>query len=522
MKKFAVIIAVVLALALVGGALAQVTYNKSVYTSYQVVNLSTGTANVTVTYYDQSGAAQSYQKQFQLTAGGSLAVQQSMESSLTCSKCSAVILADQPIAAIANQQLGDANSQSSYPPFSSYDAASAGATSVTVPVVMYNWYGYYTEMFIQNVGDVAAKNISISYKPTTLAGTNSATCTTGATGQTDTVADNVTPLNQYASKTMSNFNEPKLAAPAVTNCAAYTGRFLGAATITSDQPIVVVVNQVVQDKLFTYNGFTAAGTTLLGPAYMRNWYGYYTSITIANPGATNATLTLTYTPAAGSNPTAVVKTTTRVVPAGKSITLYEGAGTDAVRSDLVATYPNNDNTKRFFGTIKVEATQPVVAVVNQESTSAAGGQAGSYNAMLTSEGTAKINAPYIVSNFYGYYSSLTIMTVDGTEASLKLTYTSDGTFSSVKNTSKSYTLSTTKGLLNRYEGSTCAGPAACDLLKDNFWAGADTSHRFIGAVNIEVLTGPNIVAFVNAEYAKKAGDPIRDTMYTYNAFNVTP
>ncbi len=523
MKKIGIVVAIILALAMVGAAYAQVTYNKSVYTSYQVVNLGTGNANVTVTYYGQDGTPQAYQKQFQLGIGGSLAVQQSLENSLTCSKCSAVILADQPIAAIANQQLGDAGSGSSYPPFSSYDAASSGSTSVTVPAVMYNWYGYYTELFIQNVGDVPAKNITITYNPTSLSGTGGATCTTGATGQTDVVADNANQLAQYASKTMSQFAVSKLGAPVTANCTSYNGRFLGGATITADQPIVVVANEVVQDKLFTYNGFTAAGTDVLGPAYMKNWFGYYTSITIANPGATAANLTITYTPAAGSNPSAVITSNTRSVPAGKSITLYEGNTTNASQSDLVASYPNNSpSTIRFFGTIKIHSTQPIMAVVNQEAVASSGNQAGSYNTMLTTEGTAKINAPFIVSNYYNFYSSLTIMTVTGAEANLRLTYTSDGVFSSVKNGTKAYTMNTTNGLLNRYEGATCAGPAACDLLKDAFWAGGDASHRFIGSVTIDVLSGPNIVAFVNAEMAKGSTPPVRDTMYTYNAFNVAP
>ena len=511
-KKLRVsLITLLLLVAMVTAVIAQTSYSNPWFTSYQVVNLGTSPGTIHVAYYNDSGVTNSsMDRDFPNTpAGGSVTVQQSLETTLSTGKWSAVVSSDQPIAAVANQQLGTDGSGTSVPPFSSYSAASEGATEVMIPSVMYNWFGYYTEIIIQNVGTAAATNIDITYYPTTYSG-----CLAGATGQSDLNLS----VAQYASFTQSQVSDTKLGASGLTgSCAAFNGRFLGSAKITSDQPIAVVVNEQVQDKLFTYNGFDATGSKdILLPAYMRNFYNYYAAMVIANPGAIDATATFTYTNGSnGNSPSGkAVVVGTHTIPAGESITIYDGSsGTD---TDLaLAGY---DGAYTFFGTVMISSDQPIVALVNQEATSSAGNQAGSYNGMTFAEGSAKISVPLIQSDFYGYYTSLTIMTVDGGEATVDITYTSDGTYSDVKNTSKTYTMSTVDGFLNRYEGST-ASAAQSDILDDTAtWAGAG-GHKFIGSAVIEVTSGSNIVAFVNSESGTAPGASSIDSMYTYNAFN---
>ena len=512
MKKFLFLLFTLILLFSVTVVSAQVSYPNSTFTSYQVVNLDNQPANITVQYYDQNGNPSSYSANFRnVPPNGAVTVQQSLESGLASGQYSAVISSDRRIAAIANQQLGVSGSGGSIPPFSSYSAFSEGSTQVTLPVIMYNWYGYYTELFVQNVSSNPATNIQISYTPTTLGG-----CTTGKTGS-ETVASSSNPLPAYASRKISNFGASFLGATGGTGaCATYNGRFLGMAKITADQPVAVVVNEIVQDKLFTYNGFAQAGTTLLAPAYMRNWYNYYASLTIANPSTTStANITLTYTPGSGSNPSTVI-TAYKSIPAGRSITIYDGPGSTGTDLSPVYDLPN----ERFFGSVKITSDIPIVAMVNQESTPAAGKQSGSYNAFRQEDAGSVISVPLVQSAFYDYYTSITIMTVDGSEANIRITYTSDGTFSTVKNQSKSYTHTTVNGFLNRYEGAS-ASPAQSDILDDPFWQSGG-QRRFLGSAKIEVLSGSKIVVFVNSEYAKKASDPQRDSMYTYNAFTVNP
>lgn len=514
-RKSVVIVSVILALLITTVVGAQITYEKATITSYQVVNLGVNPTTINADYYRSDGTKAFSNTFANVPAKGVVTVQQALESGLPSGQFSAVLSASEPLAAIVNQQLGDTGSGISTAPFSSYSAISSGSKEVTIPIIMHNWHKYHTELFIQNVSGTAA-TVTIDYKPTTLDG-----CTTGSAVSGIAVGT----LPASTSKSVSQKDLTAIAATGLTGaCAGNNGRFLGAATVKSTGgDIAVVVNQYVEGKLFTYNGFSnIGGTTLIFPAYLRNWYNYYASLTIANPGVTDANVTLTYTPSAASNPTAAI-TANHTVPAGKSITVYDGnPGT----SDLSSAYPYNPSLpashpsqKRFFGTVKIVSTNnvPVVAVVNQEATSAAGNQAGSYNGASSTEGTKKISVPLIQADFFGYYTSLTIATVDGTEASLKITYTSDGTHSAVKNTSKVYTMSTTNGVLNRYEG-TDGQPAQSDIRSDAAWkSGGD--GKFIGSAVIE-SNGANIVAFVNSESktAPKASE--RDSLYSFNAFNI--
>lgn len=515
-RKSAVILSVILALLITTVAGAQITYEKATITSYQVVNLGANPSTITADYYKSDGTKAFSNTFANVPAKGVVTVQQALESGLPSGQFSAVLSASEPLAAIVNQQLGDAGSGVSTAPFSSYGAISGGSNEVTIPVIMHNWFGYHTELFIQNVSGTPA-TVTIDYKPT-----SSGACASAGTASSGNA---VGTLPASTAKSVSQRDLTALGAPASPCGAAFQGRFLGAATVKSTGgAIAVVVNEYVNGKLFTFNGFSnTGGTTVIFPAYLRNWYNYYASLTIANPGATDATVKLTYTPAAGSNPTAAI-TANRTVPAGKSITVYDGnSGT----SDLSSAYPYNTalpvthpDQKRFFGSVKIESTNsvPVVAVVNQEATAAAGNQAGAYNGAASTEGTKKISVPLIQSDFYGYYTSLTIATVDGTDASLKITYTSDGTYSAVKNTSKEYTISTTNGVLNRYEGAS-ASAAQSDIRDDAAWKSGGTG-RFIGSALIEVISGSNIVAFVNSESTSAPQASTRDSLYSFNAFNV--
>lgn len=514
MRKFSVALVLLLIAGMATTVLAQggVGYDHPWFTSYQIANLGDSSATIQVDYYDESGNTDaSMSREFaDVAVGGSVTILQSTEDTLGDGVWSAVVSADQPIAAVANQQLDEAGVGSSIPPFSSYSGISEGSTELMVPSVMHNWFGYYTEIIIQNVGSEDATNIDIEYFPTTYGG-----CLAGATGQTN--EDNS--ISQYASLNVPQLEATELGASGLTgDCEAYNGRFLGSAKITADQPVAVIVNEHVQDKLFTYNGFGGGGSTnLLLPAYMRNYYDYYAATVIANPGTEDATVDLTYTNGPkGNSPTGQeVVEGTHTVPAGESITIYEGQTDES--SDLYDAGYEWGSDYSFFGTLAISSTQPVVAMVNQEATSSKGAQAGTYNGMGAAEGSSKVSVPLIQSDFYGYYTSLTIMTVDGGEAELEITYTSDTEYSSVQGHSETYTLSTTDGFLNRYEGPTATSDQS-DILDDTAWEDASGNRKFIGSAVIEVTSGSNIVAFVNSESGTAEGASSTDSMYTYNAF----
>lgn len=500
--KRKVIYSLVLALILVGSHIVLAQYADPWYTSYQVQNLGSEPADIVVDYYDENGVVQSAaQKTFSdVPPGGSVTVVQfSDDPNLGTGRFSAVISADQPIAAIVNQQLVPSGATGFTPiqPFSSYSGASEGSTTVILPVVMYNWYGYYTEFYIQNVGGGNASDVDIAYYPTTVGGE-----TAGATGVTDN--DNTIP--QYASLHKSQENQTALGAPTGT----FAGRFLGAAIITADQPLVVVVNQHApgSTKLFTYNGFGSGSKKIGAPVYMRGFYDYYASLTIANTSlSATANVTITYQAdnTHSTHPGASV-TVNYTIPPGESINRYDGPTATDAQSDL----DDALNFTRFFGTVTIESDQDIVAIVNQEST--IDGQAGTYSAISLDDATKKISVPLIQADFYGYYTSLTIQSATGASGVVTITYTSDSVYSTVKNASKAYIHNIGVAPLNIYEGRK-GGLEIGDINSDPFWESGGQRY-FIGSAIIE--SSVPIIAFVNEEFDVAAAD----SMYTFNAFNL--
>jgi len=500
MKRNVVIILVLLSLVVVPTALAQYSEG-SWYTSYQIQNLGTSQADVSVTYYAGDGTATAGPT-WTIDAGSSVVWTQWDDSTLPAGQYAAVIESTEEIAVIANQQLLPTGATGFTPiaPYSSYSGASAGATQVTLPVIMHNWFGYYTEFYVQNVGSAAA-NVTITYYPGEMDG-----ATSGAAGQTDSGT-----IPKFASKGFSQESKTGLAAGSGT----WAGRFLGSAVVTSDQPVVVVVNQHLPSsyKLFTYNGFDAGATSVGAPVYMKGHFGYYASLTVGNPSTTtDAHVTIAYTADSEySKPTSKWGDTTTVnytVKPGTALVRYDGPTATASQTDLGA-------YTQFFGAVKVTSDIPVVVMVNQEATTAAGAQSGTYNGAAISGATTKISVPLIQADFYGYYTSLTIQNTTGTAANITVTYTSDGTYSAQKNKSKGYAHTVpANGSVNIYEGRK-GGLEIGDVNADTFWRDG-SNMAFIGSAI--VTSDQPIIAFVNEEL-DVAG---KDTMYSYNAFNTTP
>jgi len=474
---------------------------------YQVVNMGDSPADITIDYYDDTGApVTAAQKFFQdIPPGNSrLVVQFTDDPSLPSGRYSAVISADQPVAAIANLQLvpSGASSFAPEPPFATYSAESQGSTSVILPAVMYNWYGYYTEIFIMNVGSGLA-SVDIEYIPGTVNGT--------ATGSALTDSDNT--IAKFASLNISQESETALGAPSGT----YAGRFLGSAVLTSDQPIVAVVNQhnVADRKLMTYNGFTDDGSThVAAPVHMRGYYNYYSTLLIANPSSTtDAHVEITYTPDP-NRPNTVWSgtvgpvTASHTIPPQTALTRYDGPTATDVQSDL----DDDPVYTRFFGSVLVVSDIPVVVQVNQEAISSGDAQGGSYNGIPVSTASTDVVVPVIMADYYQYYTTLVVQNVTSTAGSCNITYTSDGVYSSVKNHSATYTHAIpADGAFTVYEGR--KGTPEGDINTDVQWVAGDGTRRFLGSATISCDV--NVVAFVNEEKDILG----QDSMYTYNAFN---
>lgn len=490
-------------------------------TAYQLVNLSDTKQTMEVHYYDANGNEQVAAKRTFLDVEGNgsrLVIVPKDETSLTSGSYSAVVSSGGPVAGIVNEEFYPTGSISPQPPFASYAASDdTGATEVFLPAVMYNYFNYFTEIYIQNVGTVETTDVKIEYTPGSVNGV-----VVGAAH-----IDTPNSIKQYATLKKSQQSLTVLGAP--DGSGVFTGRFFGSAKITSTQPIVVIVNEhnITQKKLMAYNGFNTGSTKLISPTGMRGFFSYYTALTITNMSATNkACVRLTYYPdlvqssllRRVDNSTTFSPVSKEFVVDAKNVLLrYEGGDSSTSQSDLMGVYT------RFTGSVLIESfagtvsgttctAEPLSAIVNVEATSGATSpnQAGSFNAIDVAGATNTVVAPVVLANYYGYYTTLVITNTTATAGSCVITYTSGTGTTNGAGLSKSYTRPLpANGTLMIYEG---AADSRSDLNTDTaFWG-----SRFIGSAQVVCKDSGNapiaIAAFVNEEKNQNG----IDSMYTMN------
>ncbi len=384
MKRFKLLIGIAIVAALLIPALAFA--NVTSYTSgFQLQNLTTSTANITITFYNQDGT-QAASVSDTIAASGSNTYYP-LSAVTSGFNGSVVVSSDQQVAAIANV-LGNNGAYGA-----SYIGFSQGATTVNLPLVMKDNYGISTWFNVQNTGSSNA-SVNVAF-----AGSS---CTASAT-----VAPNAA----------ATFDQ------ATDSC--LSSGYVGAATVTSDQPVAVVVMQVTSDSqglmpnLLAYNGFTTSSTAPVMPLVSSGYYNSGTGIQIQNTGTTDTDVTVTYTPSAGFPGNTC--TETKTIPAGNSVTfgfptMPSGCYTDAGSAGSAA----------FVGSAQVTGnttSQNLVAIVNQVTTGTS--NAAAYGAFNSADATTQVSLPLIMDNNYGIFTGFSVANV-GTAAT-DITCTFSGT-----------------------------------------------------------------------------------------------
>jgi hypothetical protein len=328
-------------------------YIPSVYRAYfgfssslVIQNAGTSTANVTIAY-KKSGSADVTETK-SVPASASVTVDQTATSGLADGFIgSAVVTSDQPVAAIFLISTASGTTGQ----LSSARGIKSGATSVYLPVVYNQYYGYNTSILVQNV-DTASADVKVEYFNSTNGASVGSETATIAAGSSQLFLQFAT--GGRTPVPSSGFN--------------------GAAVVTTTNAKNVVAVANVQHPtagyLEAYNGFSAssATTTVLCAAILNNYYNYNTSLTIQNVGTAATVLTLQYKNAAG----AVVATkTSPSIPAGATHFRYN---------------PNDDLTTGFNGTVLITSSgSKIVATVNEllGAGSEAGDQLFTYNCANT-------------------------------------------------------------------------------------------------------------------------------------------
>jgi hypothetical protein len=267
--------------------------------------------------------------------------------------------------------------------YASYVGVSTGASSVYIPLLMDDNYGYNTYFSVQNTG-TADVDVTIAYS--------------------DGLSASITDLAPGAAKIINNQSE-----------AHTTKKF--SATLTADGPIAVAVVEWADgsygEELFAYNGFPSNQGTQnpVIPMVNQNNYGFWTSIPIQNLGTVDTTVTLTYYPTKEG----AQCSETLLVPAGSS------AEFGAYAFVFPEQTPGSDCAfgETFVGNAVVTgntAGQPLIGLTNQGTTILEGYEkAGALMTINPAFATSKVTFPETYQWFGAdkWWSSITIINVSG-------------------------------------------------------------------------------------------------------------
>ena len=360
----------------------------------QVANLDTQPATVTIEFYDTSGALiHTYVDPTPIPAGGATTYYVPTilpDSAATTFRGSAVVSSERNIAAIVNENAGSGAGYDQPPGIlrGSYTGIRAAETATTLymPVAVKAFYGFNSQLVVQNAG--AAADINFEFFDATGASV--------ATYIASSVAANASAIVELDTLIPTTGSIPS--------------GFGGSAKVTSASNLAGMANNMTSSEpavLQTYNAFAASdgGTTLYAPALFNDFYGYVSSIQVQNVGSVATNITVTYSDGE-------VETENGVGP-NQAALFYQ---------------PTEGHASGWTGSATVTSSAAdVVAVVAQL---LPGVKASNYNAV--SSGATTIVAPALSKAFYGYDTALTVMNVGTAATNISVSY-SDGVSASATN-----------------------------------------------------------------------------------------
>jgi len=340
-------------------------------TAFRVQNLGASTASCTFAFYNSSGAtAYSTPSAISVAPGDSLYVYTPDIGTLASGAYSGVVSCDQPVAAVVN--FSDANSGASH----NGVAADELATTWYAPGIYDNFFNYYSDIVVQNATS-GPINITVEIYE---AGNPVPVKTTTATG---------VPANASA-----NFEQE--GAAELGQDIAYSAKIIGTGNIAA---IVNIYGRAGADnQLYSYNPFAAGSTTAYAPVIMNAFFGYNTSLTVQNIGASSTPVTVTY-------------------GTGQVQTFNLGANSANQLYTPISGVPSGSLT----GVTVVSGGQPIVLLVNESN---AYNRAASYSG--ASSGGTEVRTPIVMKRYFAYNSSVTCQNVGGLSTVMTIDYSSIG------------------------------------------------------------------------------------------------
>lgn len=442
-----ILIIVIILSAIPLAGFAAVTYTSG----FQLQNLAGSTANISIVFYDQAGVVEATVPDT-IPANGSKTYFP-LSAVTSGFNGSVVVSSDQSVAAIANV-LGDSGAMGA-----SYGGSSAGATTLNLPLVMKDNYGINTWFNVQNAGG-SSTTVNVTYA--------------GSPAPTGGCPDSAV-VEPGAAATFDQSTDSCLSAG-----------FVGAATVTSSEPIVATVMQVSAQSLLAYSGFTGASTNPLMPLISSGYWNSGTGIQVQNTGGTSTDVTISYSPSTGF-PGASCTETKSVAP-GASTTFAFPLMPGSCYTD-----GGSAGSSAFVGSGKVTGnttSQPLVAIVNQI-TSTNANQAA-YNAVDPSTATNTVSLPLIMDRNYGIFTGISVANVGSSATDILCTFTGTG-----------YTASAT---------GVAPGAALTDVQFNQIADG------YVGSATCTASGGDELIAAIVNELTSGAA-PTVDALLTYEGFN---
>jgi hypothetical protein len=345
--------------------------------SFTIQNVSGGTANVTVKFYSEAGTeytptdlGSGTTNPFNLADGASKQIVTSSIpiAQLPSGRYSVVITSTAQVIA----QVGLSGSGAQH--FAgAYIGSDSGDTTVYVPSVAYNFYGWYSMISVQNLGSSPA-DVTVTLN-----------CLGGATG-TLTKLD----IPSMSSYTWALKNVVPTGFTASTVCD-------GSAVVTSDQNIFAVNNQNTPSTgaTNTFEGAVGGGNPLYAPNLSNSYFGWNSNLTVMKLSSGSTTVTVSYSDA-DPNDTCNL---TDAVPACK---LYQPT--------------SHSKTGRYAATISATGGAQLMAIVGTTNGSSSGATAA------VASGTAEVNIANVAKNYYGWVSAVNCQVIGGGASMLHVVY----------------------------------------------------------------------------------------------------
>lgn len=394
MKKATVGLALIVVLSLVLATVAGATGSPppALSSGFQLQNRSnTDTANIAIHYYNAAGSEAEVDMD-SIPAKASKAYYVPNVLGQPDGRYSVVIESDQELFALSNETTAQGASPNVAATHSGFTGADV-ADTLYIPWVVCEFYEYNSMVAIQNAGS-GATDITVDFFQS---------------GNSSPVESYPFPDVQAGGSVFLDMTQ----APYNSDLAGFFGSVIAYSDDGTDLAGVLNDTNPTGSFLRSYNAVnsTWAALTLYAPQVTANYYGFSSGMTLQNPNASAANVTIEYYLSGQSTP---ATTQSLVVPAYSASPTY---------LPNVAGMPSN-----FNGTAVINSTNgvSVMGIANHDHDPA--GPAASYNLIPANKASTQVFMPQVVRHYYDYESGWQVYNLGPEDVTVTVTYfNADGT-----------------------------------------------------------------------------------------------